>query len=359
MNNYKVIGLMSGTSLDGLDMAYSHIYFENNQWQFSILETKSIEYTSSFREKLKNSVHLEALELLQLNNWYGAWLGQQVATFIEEKALSPDFIASHGHTVFHQPEKGITYQIGSGQHIANTCGVKVICDFRSNDLILGGQGAPFAPIGDEHFFYTYDFCLNLGGISNISFKKEGKRIAFDVSPANMLLNHIIGKIGKAYDHNGERARCGILNQDLLHNLNALEYYTLPYPKSLGYEWFLEKVIPIIDHTSDSIENLLHTSVHHIAEKIAGTIQKEPLHGKKGQLLVTGGGAKNSFFIETLQQKLGKAVLVVVPETRLIDFKEALVFGLMGALKECNSTNVLASVTGASRDSSSGIIYTPS
>ena len=349
---------MSGTSLDGLDMAYSHIYFENNKWQFTILETKSIDYTPSFREKLKNSVHLEALELLQLNNSYGSWLGQQVATFIEEKALSPDFIASHGHTVFHQPEKGLTYQIGSGQHIANTCGVNVVCDFRSNDLILGGQGAPFAPIGDEHFFYQYDFCLNLGGISNISFKKNGKRIAYDVSPANMLLNHIIGKIGKPYDHNGEMARSGILNQNLLHTLNSLEYYAWPYPKSLGYEWFLEKVVPIADHTPDNIENLLHTSVHHVAEQIAAAILKEPL-STTGKLLVTGGGAKNSFLIETLQQKLGTAVLVVVPETQLIDFKEAVVFGLMGVLKLCEETNVLASVTGASRDSSSGILYTPS
>ena len=200
--NYNVIGLMSGTSLDGLDLAYCKIQQTEDTYPYEIVQTKSIDYTPEMKSNLKNAIHLSALDLLDLNNSYGTWLGEQTKVFIKEEKLEVDFIASHGHTTHHQPQKGITYQIGSGQHLANACNHTVINDFRTNDLALGGQGAPLVPIGDMLFFKEYDFCLNLGGISNISFQKGNKRIAYDIGLANMILNHITQKIDVAYDKTG-------------------------------------------------------------------------------------------------------------------------------------------------------------
>ncbi|WP_062060736.1 anhydro-N-acetylmuramic acid kinase [Aquimarina longa] len=356
-NQYTVIGLMSGTSLDGLDIACCYFEKKNNLWTYAILNKDSIDYKASFKEKLQSTITMTPTALLAFHNQYGSWLGVQVKKFITTHHLQVDFIASHGHTVFHQPEIGLTYQIGSGQHLANTCSQKVICDFRTNDVALGGQGAPLVPIGDQLLFSHYNFCLNLGGISNISFVTNGKRIAYDISPANMALNYICNTIGKIYDKGGEIARTGTLNTALLNTLNGLAYYTLPYPKSLGYEWFIKTMIPIIDTTQDSVENLLHTVVHHIADQITNTIKKTTI--KNASLLVTGGGAKNKFLIEILQQKLEGYATVIVPSEDLIDFKEALIFAFMGVLRARNETNCLRSVTGANKNSSSGVIFEPS
>ncbi len=348
---------MSGTSLDGLDLAYCHIWKTAESWTFSIEKTQSISYTQEMRAQLKNSIHLAAEELLCLNNWYGTWLGEQAKNFIDSNGLEVHFIASHGHTTHHRPEKGLTYQIGSGQHLANASGHKVVCDFRTNDVALGGQGAPLVPIGDRLFFSQYDFCLNLGGISNISFEHGQKRIAYDIGLANMLLNHITQKKGLAYDKGGELARKGTLNVKMVQQLNALEYYSLPFPKSTGYEWFVEKVVPIVDGTQDTMENLLHSCVHHICEQVALQV-KANSPNKKTSLFVAGGGALNTFMMEILQQKLGATTTLVLTDPTLIEFKEALVFALMGVLRLEGKNNVLSSVTGASRDSSSGVMFLP-
>lgn len=356
---YNVIGLMSGTSLDGLDLVYSTFLYENTSWKYTIKKTKSITYSKALQEDLKNTTTLDAASLLAFNNTFGTFLGNQVAVFIKENKLNVDFVASHGHTVFHQPERGLTYQIGSGQHLANRCLQKVVCDFRTNDVALGGQGAPLVPIGDKLLFSDYVFCLNLGGISNISFDDaSGNRVAFDISPVNMLLSHITQKIHLPYDDGGKIAASGTLNNKLLESLNSLAYYKQPYPKSLGIEWFQEHVIPIIDSCQDTVENLLHTSVHHIAQQIANVILQ---HNKNtsANILTTGGGAYNTFLIETLKQYLKDRATVVVPSKTLIEFKEALVFGFMGVLRIENKINCLQSVTGASKDSSSGVIFYPS
>ncbi len=271
--------------------------------------------------------------------------------------LEVDAIASHGHTSHHQPENGLTFQLGSGQHLANSSGQKVVCDFRTNDVALGGQGAPLVPIGDKLLFGNYDFCLNLGGISNVSFQKDGKRIAYDIGLANMILNHITRKNGLDYDKGGQLAKSGQINSVMLEKLNALEYYRLPIPKSTGYEWFIDQVVPIVDETDDSMENLLCTSVHHICEQVAIQIK---LHCNRPQntLFISGGGALNDFLVATLREKLGAKIEVVTTESKLIEFKEAAVFALMGVLRLENKINVLASVTGARSDSSSGVIYLP-
>ena len=359
MSTYKVLGLMSGTSLDGLDIAYCHISEENGKWDFSIKNTKEIDYSDHMREYLKNAIHLSEEDHQQLHKDYGIWLGQQSKLFINELGEEVDFIASHGHTSHHRPEDGVTFQLGDGQLLANASVKQVICDFRSKDVSLKGQGAPLVPIGDKLLFQEYDFCLNLGGISNISFEKGGKRIAYDIGLANMPLNYITSKMGLAFDEGGKLARSGKLDHSLLRKLNSLAYYGLSYPKSTGYEWFTSEIIPLIEAAKISNADLLHTFIHHNCEQIAFTALKHKNNGKsKSKLLATGGGTLNQFFMDTLQNKLGSNVEVVLPNKTLIAYKEALVFALMGVLRLEGKTNVLKSVTGATSDSCSGEVFFP-
>jgi anhydro-N-acetylmuramic acid kinase len=355
MKVYKVIGLMSGTSLDGLDMAYCHIWQENNKWHYDIKQTLQIPYENQMRVSLEKAIHLLALNLLSLHKLYGVWLGDRVREFISENNLQVDFVSSHGHTVHHRPQLGLTYQLGCGQELANHSHCDVINDFRSKDVSLKGQGAPLVPIGDALFFSEYDFCLNLGGISNMSFDKEGKRIAYDIGLANMPLNYIVQKINLVYDSNGDLARKGRLNTTLFNQLNALNYYQQPIPKSTGYEWFLDAVVPLIDGTEDTIENKLHTLIHHNCAIISKEIAAHKT-ADACKILVTGGGALNAFYMEVLNTYLAKGEQLIIPNKTLIDYKEALVFALMGVLKMEHKINCLSSATGAKRDSSSGVIY---
>ena len=348
---------MSGTSLDGLDMAYCQFVKSGSGWTFEIKNTREIPYDKRRREALKQAITLPALEHTRLHNEYGTWLGQQVKDFVSIEGLLVDFVSSHGHTSHHQPEKGVTCQLGSGQHLANASGLKTVCDFRVNDVALGGQGAPLVPIGDRELFADYTFCLNLGGISNISFEHEGKRIAFDIGVANMLLNHIANKSGLLYDEGGALASKGSVNTRLLDALNGAAYYRLPFPKSTGYEWFLNDLAPLIVQYPDNLENLLRTAVAHISDQVALQV-KNYRNADNNSVLVTGGGAHNSFLISQLTEKLSGQAKVIVPDQTIVDYKEALVFGLMGAMRVENETNILASVTGAERDSSSGVIFYP-
>lgn len=355
-DSYKIIGLMSGTSLDGLDLAFCDIALVDGNWKFNLLASKSVDYDDLLRKRLKQSIDLSALDLLQLNNEYGSWLGEQVVAFVEENQLEVDFVSSHGHTVFHQPEKGLTYQIGSGQHLANACGIDVVCDFRTKDLTLGGQGAPLVPIGDKHLLSEYNFCLNLGGISNVSFTLIEERVAYDIGIANMVLNHLMSPQGKAYDDEGAIARSGELSGLLFDQLNELPYYKLRFPKSTGYEWFCEEVMPIVDQSNAKLADKLCTCVHHIAFQVAEAVRK--FSSPQSRMLVTGGGAHNIFLIEKLRFYLNDHVEVVIPDKSIVNFKEAIVFGLMGVLRWRGETNCLRSVTGASSDSSAGVIFSP-
>lgn len=349
---------MSGTSLDGLDMAYCHIWKQPNHWEYEIQHSKSIPYDTVMQKKLQDAIKWPADQLLGFHSSYGSWLGEQVRMFVKDAGLQVDYIASHGHTIHHQPKEGFTFQLGEGQHVANASGLKTICDFRTNDVALGGQGAPLVPIGDRLLFNSYDFCLNLGGISNISFELEGQRFAFDIGIANMLLNHITRQYGLPYDDGGKLAEKGTVLPNFLGELNALAYYTEPYPKSTGYEWFYEQILPILNKHNAPMESLLSTSIHHICEQVA--IQVKALANKgQNKVLVTGGGALNTYMMEVLQQKLGDKIQLVIPDKQLIEFKEALVFAFMGALRVVQEINVLHSVTGAKTDSSSGVVFLPS
>ena len=353
-DTYNVIGLMSGTSLDGLDMVFCSFNYQNERWSFELRGSKNIDYEEVWRQRLKTSIALSALDLLLLNNDYGKWLGEQVRTFIKEQNIDADFVASHGHTVLHQPDKKATYQIGDGQHIANICGLKVICDFRSKDVSLGGQGAPLVPIGDKYLFSEYDFCLNLGGISNVSFDYKGERVAYDIGLANMVLNYLTNQMGLLFDEGGKIARSGALDDGFFNELNNLPYYSLPFPKSTGFEWFCDEVVPIVDKSNKSVEDKLHTAVHHIAFTVAKDIGQYTSMGSK--LLVTGGGVKNTFLVECLKNHLGDSIEVIIPDSNIIGYKEAIVFAFLGVLRQRGEANCLKSVTGAREDSSGGVVF---
>lgn len=356
MDKYKIIGLMSGTSLDGLDLAYCHFTKVQDRWQYKLMAYQSISYTPVQSQKLKDSVELAAADLLHLDILYGEWLGNQVRAFVAEHKIEPDYVSSHGHTVFHQPERRLTYQMGNGQELANVCGLPVICDFRTTDVLLGGQGAPLVPVGDQALFKEYTFCLNLGGIANMSFELHGQRIAYDICPVNMLLNEAARQLKLPFDAEGRIARSGALDEAMLEELNALPYYRQEFPKSLGYEWFVKVILPIIDKYELAPADLLRTGVEHIAQRIAQDVQQFNPSGAR--LLVTGGGAYNDFLLRRLRVLLREQVEIIVPDPLLIEYKEAIVFGLMGALRLKGEMNCLRTVTGARKDSSAGRIFLP-
>lgn len=357
MGRHKVLGLMSGTSLDGLDMAVCEFWQGDGRWAYSLGPTKDVPYAPDMREALSGAIHLTVDRHTALDRKYGIWLGKQSKAFLEETGSAVDFIASHGHTSHHRPDRGITFQLGEGQALADHSGLPVVCDFRRKDVSLGGQGAPLVPIGDELLFPDFDFCLNLGGISNISFDQKGRRIAFDIGLANMPLNHIARSMGLEFDGDGALARSGTLDPELLDRLDRLPYYRMPPPKSTGLEWFKGEVLPLVEASRASQADLLHTFVHHNAAQIATVVQGRA-RGPKSKVLVTGGGALNGFFMETLQEKLGRAHLLQLPDKGLIAYKEALIFALMGALRLEGKINVLRSVTGAREDSCSGELFFP-
>lgn len=354
MKNYKVIGMMSGTSLDGLDIAYCELTLQNGQWHFVIPEAQTFEYSAEYKDRLQHAFYGSASDLVKIDADLGTWMGQSVQRFITDHNLQPDFIASHGHTIFHAPQQNYTTQIGNGSHIAAHTGLPVIYDFRSLDVAHGGQGAPLVPIGDKLLFSDFDFCLNLGGIANISFTDaENKRRAFDICPCNMPLNYLANMMNKSMDYNGEMSRKGNVDTALLDEMNALDFYSQKGGKSLGKEWFDEYFFPLLKkyHKIGSTD-LLATSVAHIVQQIAKAI--EPYN--KQRMLVTGGGARNTFLVELLRQAV--SVEVVIPHERIIDYKEALVFAFLGVLKMRGEINTLSTVTGACKDSSGGIIIYP-
>lgn len=350
--SYKVLGIMSGSSLDGVDLAYCEFNFDGHSWNYNLVNGETIHYNKFWIENLIDAPKLNNEKLKQLHKTFGLFLGTLSNTFLSGHNLHADFIASHGHTIFHAPEKGFTFQLGDGRAIAAVCNMPVISDFRSKDIAMGGQGAPLVPVGDAFLFDEYDFCLNIGGIANVSYNKEGQRIAFDICPANQLLNHLSQKLGKPYDSSGKLAKSGKVNPELLAKLSSDTFYQQSHPKSLSNQYVQEKFIKSIDDFDDTIENKLRTVVEHIVEQISRIFDRDG----SGAMLVTGGGAHNDFLVNEMKEKL--AVEVILPGKRIIDFKEALVFAFLGVLRYRNEVNCLASVTGAKSDSSCGVIYHP-
>ncbi len=350
MKPYKVIGIMSGTSLDGLDIAYCEFVKVDGTWQYSIKKAETTAYNKEWKDALKNAENLNALDFCKLHIEYGKYIGQQVKKFIHQHKVKADYISSHGHTIFHQPDKGLTLQIGSGACIAAETALTTISDFRTLDVALNGQGAPLVPIGDLLLFPSYTYCLNIGGIANISYSKSGKKIAFDICPANMVLNYIAGKACKEYDKDGNMAKKGKVHSPLLSHLNNLDYYTLTPPKSLGKEWVDSVFLPIIDQYNISLEDIQNTLVEHISLQISKVVKAPGIK----KILITGGGAHNKYLISKIKQRI-RHQLIPADDT-LINYKEALIFAFMGLLRVRKEINCLSTVTGAKHDSISGIIH---
>ena len=346
---YNVIGLMSGTSLDGLDIAYCIFINNDNKWSFEIKKACCIPYSADWEKKLSTADQLSAFELLNLHNEYGYYLGTETKKFIEKYHIHIDFIASHGHTVFHQPAKKITCQIGSGECIAASSGLSVINDFRSMDVALGGQGAPLVPVGDSFLFADYDFCINLGGFANLSYQFNNERIAYDICPVNIILNPLALELGFPYDDKGLLAEKGSIHQSLLNELEQLEYYHQSHPKSLGKEWVIKEFLPIVSKYELSVYDQLRT----LSEHIVFQILKATKSSKNGRLLFTGGGTYNDFMIRLIKTNSNHSV--IIPNKIIIDFKEAMIFAFLGVLRYRGEVNCLKSVTGAANDNIGGKI----
>jgi len=346
MSVTTAIGIMSGTSLDGVDLAYCVFDKKEGQWQYDIIKAITVEYDKEWKNKLINAPKLSAENLVKLDYEYGHYLGRLVSAFAERQNLKPDFVASHGHTIFHNPKENYTLQIGNGAALRSHISCPLVFDFRSQDIALGGQGAPLVPIGDKLLFHKYDACINLGGFANISLEKEKERIAWDIGPFNLVLNYLAQQKGFEYDRNGDIAKSGDINTEILNKLNSIDYYSKPHPKSLGREWLEEVFIPIIENSNLSIEDKMRTCAEHISLQIAKSFSTEIR-----EVLFTGGGALNGFMIQLIEEKTN--CKTTIPDELLINYKEALIFAFLGVLRINNEVNVLSSVTGAVSNHSSG------
>jgi anhydro-N-acetylmuramic acid kinase len=345
---FTCIGLMSGTSLDGLDIALCQ-FSKTNAGQYKILAAKTYVYDNELRTRLEIADEYSGLELAQLHVDLGKLHGEWVKDFLSHHNQNIDFIASHGHTIFHQPQDSLTLQIGSAPHIAAITGIPVVADFRTSDVAHGGQGAPLVPIGDELLFGQYDYCLNLGGIANISFRENGKRVACDIALCNIPLNYYAEKLGLSFDRNGDLARIGNVNVELLELLQGFPFFSLPAPKSLGKEFFIEDYLQALAAFPIDACDILATCVEHTALEI-GKYAKD----KSKKMLVTGGGALNAYLMERIAYY--SEAMVVIPDEETVQFKEALIFAFLGYLRWTNQVNCLASVTGARKDVIGGAIY---
>ena len=349
-STYRVVGLMSGTSLDGLDLAYCVFKEVKSGWKYSLEKTSSLKYPSKWLSRLAGAHTLSGLDLMTLDADYGTYLGEMTTAFVTNNRLKVDFIASHGHTVFHQPSTGFTTQIGNGYSLYASTGLPVICDFRMLDVALGGEGAPLVPAGDKFLFHEYDICLNLGGIANLSVDVKGKRLAYDICFCNMPLNLLSAEAGKRFDKNGMMAATGSVNKGLLDALTKLYKKLETKRPSLGREIFEKEFAGLMSNRSISVEDRLASFTESAAIEICRAIRS---HKSSARVLCTGGGAFNAFLIARMLEHGGDEITFIIPEDDVIKFKEALVFAFLGVLRARNQVNCLKSVTHAERDSSSG------
>lgn len=349
-NTYRVVGVMSGTSLDGIDIAeITFSISENYKWQYRIGPATTIPYTPQWAARLREAIHFSEDVLQTLNKEYTNYLASVILKFITHNAIEKlDAICSHGHTILHRPEQGVTLQIGNLPELSQVLGQTVVCDFRVQDVQLGGEGAPLVPIGDRLLFSEYDYCLNLGGFANCSFEKDHQRIAYDICPVNIVLNRLTEDLGLPYDDKGEIARNGTVYTPLLSALNTLKFYSKEAPKSLGLEWVESHIFPLLEKTTIATEDKIATVTEHVAIQLANQFTEGD------SVLVTGGGAYNVYLLERVQEH--KKLAIRIPDPQLIEYKEALVFGLLGVLRLRNEVNCMSSVTGASRDHITGVVF---
>jgi len=344
-----VVGVMSGTSLDGVDLVECFFDVSEDGYSYKMGVSVTVPYTQFWKNRLQQAITFSEKELIVLNTDYTELLAELILAFLKDNKIEKlDAVCSHGHTILHQPEKGRTLQIGNLPKLALLLDQTVVCDFRVQDVAMGGQGAPLVPVGDQLLFKNYDYCLNLGGFANISTEISGNRIAYDICPVNIVLNIYAEMLGKPYDDGGEIALKGKVDKALLMQLNQLPFYSKKPPKSLGLEWVKEQILPILNASGKSPENVIATFTEHIAMQISKELVQD------ASVLITGGGAYNRFLLKRLGNF--RNCNITVPPSEIIEFKEALIFALLGVLKLQNEVNCLASVTGAESDHSSGKIF---
>lgn len=356
---YSAIGLMSGSSLDGLDIILAEFTESQEQWTYKTKATDCIRFPAKLKSRLAGAVHLPAKDYMLLHTDFARWCGEKTNEFLKKNKIrkKPHIIGSHGHTTFHIPERGMTHQLGDGATIAAITGVPVVSDLRNTDVALGGQGAPIVPIGEKLLFPSYQYFLNIGGISNVSIHQKRKVIAFDVCPANRVLNLLAGKTGKSFDKDGQMAAKGKVNQTLLERLNQLKYYSKAYPKSLPNSFGTDTLFPLLTQSGLSIPDALATCTEHIAQQIFKSLL--PFSGKPGKILITGGGAHNNQLIARIKYYLDTIqIQVALPSNEVIDNKEALIMAFIAVLRLRGEANVLSSVTGSSHDNSGGALWQP-
>lgn len=351
MSEYNVIGLMSGTSLDGVDLAFC-TFTKDKGWSYELIQAVTYPYAQKWRDILANVQDLPERILQDVDLELGLYYSQLIENFINEFQLIPDFVSSHGHTALHRPEEGLTLQIGNGEVIARELRIPIVNDFRRKDVALGGQGAPLVPIGDRLLFGEYPMCMNLGGFSNISYELKGKRVAFDICPVNMALNEIAAITNQSYDAGGQMARAGDVHKRLLGQLNEVAYYHKEGPKSLGREWYVEEFRRKFIKKMISPVDMLATLTEHIALQIGKVLNQN----EGSSVLITGGGCYNTFLMERIAHHCHKDLHL--PDDALIEYKEAIIFALLGVLRMRNEPNVLSSVTGSKKDHCSGVIHKP-
>lgn len=343
------VGMMSGTSLDGVDIAVCSFRFNDGKWEYRIDDAVTFPYMENVKNLLTSMPGMSGTELCIADRKLGKYYGELISGYVQAMGLEVSFIASHGHTIFHEPSRGMTFQAGHGAAIAAESELPVVCDFRSSDVALGGQGAPLVPIGDELLFGNFDALINLGGFANISHRKNEERIAWDICPVNIVFNHYSRKLGRDFDINGALAASGIPNSQLLETLDKLPYYSASHPKSLGREWIEKVFMPEIEKSGmENTEDILCTLVHHAAGQIVNA------SGDNKTVLFTGGGTKNRFLASTIKDKLQERMFI--PDETMIDFKEALIFAFMGWLRINELPNTISSSTGARKEVSAGAIY---
>ena len=340
---------MSGTSLDGIDFCEVELEIVGQKWSFKIHKTRTQKYPENWLKILKNAHQLSIKEIKEIDKSYTKFLSEEILKFMTN-VNEIDFICSHGHTVLHQPDKKLTYQIGNLLQLSSYLKKTVVCDFRVQDVKLNGQGAPLVPIGDRILFSEYDYCVNIGGFVNVSFEDDNNRKAFDICPANKILNYYAQQLGLDFDDKGEIASTGKMNDTLLQQLNSLRFYDEKPPKSLGVEWLEQEFLPIAENAEIPIEDKLCTICHHIGCQMSKVLTKS-----FSTVLITGGGAYHDFLINCIKSYAPK-LKIIIPKPEIIEFKEALIFGLLGVLKCRGEINVLSSVTGAKKDHSSGVIH---
>ncbi len=372
MMEYLVTGMMSGTSLDGMDLAHCRFILDEGQWSYNILAAETVPYPDEWKNELAGASALNGRKLYALHVRYGSYAGEMAYDFFRRHSIRhTDLLASHGHTVFHCPDQRYTFQLGHGASMAAAAKCTVVNDFRSMDVALGGQGAPLVPLGDRMLFEDYHYCLNLGGFANISFDTEGgRKVAYDICPLNFVINHLVKnsripvspdtfgapeELGGSgflnHDPDGVIARKGTTNHQLLNQLNSISYYHQSGPKSLGEEWVNLHIWPLLNEYKIPLADLLHTFYRHAATQIGNQPGTSP-----AKLLATGGGTYNRFFMECLRESLPPATELVIPDKETIDFKEALIFAFLGLRCIRKEINCLSGVTGASNDSIGGSVH---